>query len=86
MKQIQIGDDKISVDEYNSIVTGKRPDTMEYSKFKQLRTQVKKQLKNYMKGQYFFISSALVPVPDTKQYQRATATYIKPEKNVQTTS
>lgn len=79
MNEIQLGNSKVSTEEFNLLATGTRPDGMDYDKFKELRALTKKYIKKYLQGQYYFISSALVPT-ENKKYVRQTATYVKPKE------
>ena len=79
---ISVGDDKITKEELDYLVSGVRPPDMEFERYKKLRKEIKNGIKGYLKGKYFFISANLVPLntDDHKKpskYVRKTATYVK---------
>lgn len=79
---ISVGDDKITKEELDYLMSGVRPPDMEFERYKKLRKEIKNGVKGYLKGKYFFISSNLVPLPDpsgqkSDKYVRKTATYVK---------
>ena len=79
---INVGDDKITKEELDYLVSGIRPPDMEFERYKKLRKEIKNGIKGYLKGRYFFISTNLVPPNkasenEPSKYVRKTATYVK---------
>ena len=79
---INVGDDKVTKEELDYLVSGVRPPDMEFERYKKLRKGIKEGIRGYLKGKYFFISTNLVPLNKEgdntpTQYVRKTATYKK---------
>ena len=63
---------KITEEQANLILGGIRPKDMDFTKFKEYRSRLKKLVKTHLKGRFFFISSTI----DNKG-KRITKTYYK---------
>ena len=79
---VNVGDDKVTKEELDYLVSGVRPPDMEFERYKKLRRGIKDGIKGYLKGKYFFISTNLVPLNkasenEPNKYVRKTATYVK---------
>lgn len=74
----EVGGVELTKEDIDKIFCGVRPANMDYETFKKLRKEMKRGLKGYLKGKYFFISTALKPGEgNTEGLTRHTATYIK---------
>lgn len=72
---IRVGKHDITKEELDSVISGVRPDDMDFDAFKELRKASKDGIKGYLKGKYFFISTVLVP--EGTKLVRKTLTYKK---------
>ena len=68
---------KITDDELDLIFKGIRPEGMEYSEFKEYRSLMKQQLKQRLRGRWFFISSTPEIKDDMPTGRQLTQTYKK---------
>lgn len=78
-KPIIIDGEELTQENINQLVSGVRPEGMEFETFKRLRKSVKQGIKGYLEGRYFFISTNIQNIGNERnpQYVRKTATYRK---------
>lgn len=68
---------KITNEDLNLIFKGIRPEGMEYSEFKEYRSLMKRQLRDNLRGRWFFVASTPELKDDIPTGRQLTQTYKK---------